>query len=189
MATYTQSWRNHVWLAWFALQVPIVLLIDAMHFYPSWLYKPASSPLHFAEVFRQDYIATYNDPFMQWSAATAAGHDSWIGLFLYLEFAFSVPIVVYALYRLGVQRKGTSGADELLLLVYAFETALTTLTCIHDVSYWDPAVYSAELKQTFQLNFLGPWLLMPTLMFVDMVFRILARIKVADAAVAGKKGQ
>lgn len=88
-----------------------------------------------------------------------------MGLFLYLEFGFTLPVVLYAVYRLGLssfygRSSGTSGLDELVFLVYGFETAFTTLVCFHDVFYWDDTLYSAELKNTFKYNFFGPWIVM-----------------------------
>ena len=128
-----------------------------MHFYPAWLYKAPGSPLHFLELIQSHYIATYNDPIAQWTPQTATGHDAWIPLFLRIEVVFSLPLVLYAVYRLGIQRAGTTGPVELLFLVYAFETAFTTLVCINDVFWWDDAVYDQELKRTFIVNLFGPW--------------------------------
>ncbi|KAK4209607.1 transmembrane protein 6/97 [Rhypophila decipiens] len=191
MTTYTKTWRNYLWLAWFVIQLPIIILIDGYdHLFPKSFSQPGG-PLHPLAVARQDYIATFNDPIVQWSPDTPRGHDSWMGLFLYIEFAATLPTVLYAVYRLGLSKrnKGTSGADELVFLVYGFETALTTLVCFHDVFYWDDKVYSPELKNTFKYSFFAPWIVMPTLLFVDMASRILARIRVADAMLAGKKMQ
>ena len=56
-----------------------------------------------------------------------------------------------------MQRRGTSGAHELALLLYGFEVALTTLVCIHDVAYWDPAVYSSEMKTSQIVKYYLPW--------------------------------
>ncbi|ESA43107.1 hypothetical protein GE21DRAFT_6774 [Neurospora crassa] len=194
MAVYNESRLNYVWLAWFALSIPIILFIDALHFYPSSWYSSPSAPLHIFHLARQDYIAQYNDPIIQWSPSTSVpgSHDSWIGLFLYLEFGFTLPAVLYGFFLLAVKRKGTTGRDELLFLVYALETALTTLVCIYDVGYWDPAVYSEEAKRTMVLQFFGPWFLVPSIMAVDMARRILGRIKVADEAMEERqrrKGQ
>ncbi|KAL0471316.1 hypothetical protein QR685DRAFT_595763 [Neurospora intermedia] len=194
MAVYNESRLNYVWLAWFALSIPIILFIDALHFYPSSWYSSPSAPLHIFHLARQDYIAQYNDPIVQWSPSTSVpgSHDSWIGLFLYLEFGFTLPVVLYGFFLLTVKRKGTTGRDELLFLVYALETALTTLVCIYDVGYWDPAVYSEEAKRTMVLQFFGPWFLVPSIMAVDMARRILGRIKVADESVEERqrrKGQ
>lgn len=121
------------------------------------MYEPAGAPLHLIYAAKEWYIKTYNDPIVQWSAETAAGHDNWMGLFMHVEVVFTLPVVLYAVYRFGIHHKGTSGADELLFLVYALEVAFTTLVCIHDVFYWDSAVYSAELKKTFLVQFYGPW--------------------------------
>lgn len=183
MAVYNESRLNYAWLAWFGLSIPIILFIDALHFYPSSFYLSPSAPLHIFHLARQSYLAETNDPIVQWSPSTAVlgSHDSWIGLFMYLEFGFSLPVVLYGFYKL-VTTKKTTGRDELLFLVYALETALTTLVCIHDVGYWDPKEYSYEVRRKMVLQFLGPWFLVPSIMAVDMARRILGRIKVADEA-------
>jgi len=187
MATYTRSSLNYLWLAWFALNIPIVLLIDALDFYPSWLYQPADSPLHAIHLFRNDYLDTYNDKVLTWRPETSGGHDSWIQLFLYLEFAFLLPTVIYGVLRLGAQRKGTSGRDELLFLVYAFHTVLTTSVVIYDICFRPDAFGNAATKRQFLFQVIGPWIAIPSLMFFDMASRILGRIRVADAALASKK--
>lgn len=121
------------------------------------MYESTDAPLYPVYALKEWYIKTYNDPIVQWTAETSSGHDSWMGLFLYLELVLLLPIVLYGIYRLGLQRRGTSGADELLFFVYALELALTTLVCIFDSFYWDSAVYPAELKQAFWFQFYGPW--------------------------------
>ncbi len=113
--------------------------------------------MHFLELIQANYISTYNDPILQWTPEVAAGHDGWISLFLQIEMIFTLPVVLYAVYRLGIKRAGTTGPIELLFLVYAFETAFTTFICINDVFGWDDAVYSQELKRTFMFNLFGPW--------------------------------
>lgn len=134
---------------------PVVDLLEFI--YPESMYKPEGSPLHFAWKLHEFYISTYNDPIVQWSPQTAAQHDNWMGLFLHIEFLFLLPVVLWGLYRLGVQQKGTRGTDELLFFVYALEMAFTTLVCLHDTWYWDPTVYSDELKWTFRSQLYGPW--------------------------------
>jgi hypothetical protein len=141
--------------------------VDAVSLYPSWLYQPPGSPLHFLQQLRTWYIATYNDPILQWSPEAAAstlnhGHGSWIHFVLLVEVMVSLPTAFYSVYQLGFANSGTSGPQELWLLVYAFETAFTTFICIHDVSYWDDSVYSPELKNTFLFNFFTPWFVMST---------------------------
>ncbi|SPQ25032.1 c21ff612-e8cc-49cb-afda-36cf764f40fb [Thermothielavioides terrestris] len=190
MATYNNTWRNKAWMGWFLLQVPLIFFIDLLEYlYPAWVYEPTGAPLHAFYALKQWYIQMYNDPIVQWSPETASGHDSWIGLFLHVEFLFLLPTVLYGVYRLAVQRRGTSGADELLFLVYALEVAFTTLVCIHDTYYLDSAVYSDELKRTLRFQFYGPWCLIPAIGAIDMASRILGRIKAADAVLEGRKSQ
>ncbi|KAK4096051.1 hypothetical protein N658DRAFT_511539 [Parathielavia hyrcaniae] len=190
MATYTNSWKNKALLGWFMLQLPIILFMDLLDYiWPAWVYQPEGAPLHAAYSVKEWYIGKYGDPIVQWTAEAASGHDSWMGLFMHLEFLFLLPTVLYGLYRLGVQRRGTSGADELLFFVYALEMALTTLMCIYDVSYWDAAAYSAKLKRELQVQIYGPWCVIPALIAIDMATRILGRIAAADAAAGARKSQ
>ncbi|KAK4235737.1 hypothetical protein C8A03DRAFT_36401 [Achaetomium macrosporum] len=190
MATYNNTWRNKIWMGWFLMQPPLILLIDLLEYlYPAWVYEPAGAPLHAVYSLKQWYIQMYNDPIVQWSPETAAGHDSWMGLFLHIEFLFLLPTALYGVYRFAVQRRGTSGADELLFLVYALEVAFTTLVCIYDTYYLDSAVYSEQLKRTLRIQFYGPWCLIPTIMAIDMATRILGRIKAADAVLEARKSQ
>ncbi|KAK3905985.1 hypothetical protein C8A05DRAFT_30141 [Staphylotrichum tortipilum] len=190
MATYTNTWRNKAWMGWFLMQVPLIFFMDLLEFiWPAWAYEPVGAPLHAAYSVKQWYIQKYSDPIVQWSPETATGHDSWMGLFLYLEAFFLLPTVLYGVYRLVVQRRGTSATDELLFLVYALEVAFTTLICIYDTFYWDNAVYSAELKREMQLQLYGPWFLIPSIGAIDMASRILARVKAADAALGAKKSE
>lgn len=223
MANYNNTWRNQAWLGWLLMQLPIILcklrmlhmklideangaVIDLLDFiWPAWVYEPPAAPLHVFYTLKEWYIKEYNDPIVQWSATTATGHDSWMGLFLYLELAFLLPTVLYGIYRLGVQRRGTSGADELLFFVYALEMAFTTLVCIFDSFYWDSTVYSADLKRTFWVQFYGPWFVIckclrlhkaahrltksATLGAIDMATRILGRIQAADAVLQSRKLQ
>ncbi len=127
--------------------------IDAVDLYPTWLYLPDDSPLHFLHIFRQNYIRDYNDPITQWTPDSGM---NWVPLFLGFEFLVSFPIALYSIYRLS-GRKGTTGPHELLLLVYAFEVAFPAAVCVHDVSYWDPNVYSPEQKDMFRYQLYGPW--------------------------------
>ncbi|KAK3352514.1 transmembrane protein 6/97 [Lasiosphaeria hispida] len=160
-----------------------------VEFYPKSLYELPGAPLHFAQLARLDYLAKYNDPIVQWSAETASGHDSWMGLFIVLEYSLALPVMLFTFYRFAIKRRGTSGAHELLLAAYGFETALATLVCIHDIFYWDETLYTLETKNTLIYSYYVPWLVVPSLITIDMVSRILGRIRVADAALVGKKTQ
>lgn len=97
-------------------------------------------------------MATYNDPLVQ-----PETEPNWMHLVSVVEIGFQLPVALYAAWRLSGKR-GTSGPFELLLLVYAFETAFSTLLCVNDVFYWDPAVYSWEQKKVFLFQLYGAWL-------------------------------
>jgi hypothetical protein len=122
------------------------------------MYEPAGAPLHFFHTVKTGFIETYNDPIVQWTPESASGHDSWMGLFLWLELLYLLPMALYGVYRLGVQRRGTSGADELLFLVYFAELAFTTLVCLFDSFYWDNSVYTSELKWSIRQLY-APWII------------------------------
>ena len=83
---------------------------------------------------------------------------------MWIELAFTLPVVVYAVYRFASMKAAattsTTGPLELLLVVYAFETALTTAVCINDVGYWTPALYSTAEKNVFRFQLFGPWFAM-----------------------------
>ncbi|CAK7237322.1 hypothetical protein SCUCBS95973_009920 [Sporothrix curviconia] len=191
----TQSTRDRIWLVWFGIQIPVILCVDAVEKYPAWLVADAGAPLHFLHTFRQWYVATYRDPLIEWTpardAALGAG-GSWMSLFLWIELTFTLPVVFYAVYRFASKLSSklsskpatsasTTGPLELLLLVYALETALTTAVCIHDVGFWNPAVYSTADKNVFRFQLFGPWFAMPALLFADMYGRLLARFNVDSA--------
>jgi hypothetical protein len=81
-----------------------------------------------------------------------------LGLFMFLELAFLLPTVLYGVYRLAVQRRGTSGGDELLFFVYALEVAFTTLVCIYNTFYLDDALFPVEVRREMQVQLYGPFL-------------------------------
>ncbi|KAJ0115475.1 integral membrane protein [Diaporthe amygdali] len=174
MATSTKNKRDKVWLTWFIIQIVIIFLIDAVQFYPPQLYKTPESPLYFLQQIKDFYVATYNDPLVQ-----PETEPNWMHMVSVVEIGFQLPVALYAAWKLS-GKKGTSGPFELLLLVYAFETAFSTLLCINDVFYWDPAVYSREQKNVFLFQLYGAWLVIPAVMFVDMYWRLYSRLSVTD---------
>ncbi|KUI53809.1 hypothetical protein VP1G_01110 [Cytospora mali] len=174
MATSPKNWRDKLWLVWLILQIVCILFIDAVQFYPEWLYKAPGSPLYCLQQLKDFYVATYNDPLVQ-----PETEPNWIRLMFIIELCFQLPVVFYATWRLSGKR-GTTGRLELLLLVYAFETAFSTLLCINDVFSWDPMVYSPEQKNVFLCQLYGPWFAIPSLMFIDMYVRLHNRLASTD---------
>lgn len=187
IAVYNASRLNYVWLAWALIHTSVAAFIDLLEYWPQGLYIPPSSPLHIFHNLKTAYIAEFNDPIAQWSPKTASGHDSWMGFFAYWEMLFLLPVLLFTIYRLGIKRVGTSGQHELLLMLYSFETAFTTGVCIFDVFFWDRSVYTQEIRDKLVWQMYLPWVITPTLIFFNMASRILARIRIADTAVAAKK--
>lgn len=156
------------------MYLPATPGVDAVDFYPAWLCADPGSPLHALHTFRQWYVATYRDPLVDWTPAAGAALGAggrWMGLFLGIELLFTLPVVLYAVLRFSratarTATTTTTGPFELLLLVYAFETALTTAVCIHDVGGWNTAVYSAADKNVFRFQLFGPWFAMRKFSFL-----------------------
>ncbi|OHE96873.1 hypothetical protein CORC01_07840 [Colletotrichum orchidophilum] len=178
MSASVKSWRDSAYLVISSIQLAAMLLVDLVPFYPTALYATSSSPLHFLQVLRDFYISTYNDPFF---TASHENLPSWFKLFTYLEIFYQLPMAAWMVYRFS-RSTGTTPGFELAVLVFSVECALTTLTCIYDVFHWDPAVYSQAQKNVFVFNLYGPWVIIPTLIGLDMWLRILKRVKVADKA-------
>jgi hypothetical protein len=185
MASSPKNGRDKAWFVWFIIQIVIIFrmsqpqvprtlspprrvldggavaplltrgtpVVDAVQFYPPQLYKAPGSPLYFLQQIKDFYVATYNDPLVQ-----PETEPNWMHMLSVVEMGLQLPVALYAAWRLGGSR-GTSGPFELLLLVYAFETAFSTLLCINDVFYWDPAIYSQEQKNVFLFQLYGPWLI------------------------------
>ncbi|ROW14041.1 hypothetical protein VPNG_04040 [Cytospora leucostoma] len=174
MAASPKNWRDKAWFAWLIIQIACILLVDAVQFYPAWLYKTPETPLYFLQQLKDFYVATYNDPLVQ-----PETEPNWIPVMFIIELFFQLPVVIYGAWSLSGKR-GTTGPLELLLLVYAFETAFSTLLCINDVFSWDPAVYSPEQKNVFLYQLYGPWFAIPSLLFVDMYWRLYSRLTPTD---------
>ncbi|WYZ46167.1 hypothetical protein EsH8_IX_000392 [Colletotrichum jinshuiense] len=176
MSASSKTWRDSAYLVISSIQLAAILLVDLVPFYPSALYANPDSPLHFLQLLRDFYISTYNDPFF---VAPHDSHPSWFQLFTYLEIFYQLPMAVWMVYRFS-RRSATTPGFELAVLVFSVECIVTTLTCIHDVFYWDPAVYSQAQKNVFIFNLYGPWVIIPALMGLDMWLRILNRVNAAD---------
>lgn len=127
--------------------------MDLVPLYPSSLWVPTDSPLHFLYDLRLWYLTNYNDQFF---APPPAVIPSFFPLFAFLELAFHLPVSLWAVGRLA--RGLLDGAAEILLLVYGVETALTTATCMYEAYLWDAAVVSAEQKVVLLAGLYGGYL-------------------------------
>ncbi|TLS30974.1 hypothetical protein PpBr36_03289 [Pyricularia pennisetigena] len=180
MAFKSRGGLDKVWLGWFIMQAVVIALVDAVPFYPKWLYASPESPLYFLQRIHDFYVDTYRDlVVIEWHNAVPV--RPWVRLFAYFAISFQFPTAVYAALRLRKGR-GTSGGDELLFLVYALEAFLSTLVCIHDVYHWDEKLYTMAEKHFLVGVFYSPWLLIPFAMFVDLYLRLYGRVSASDVA-------
>ncbi|KKF93737.1 hypothetical protein CFO_g3891 [Ceratocystis platani] len=144
-------------------------LVDLVPFYPAWLWATPDAPLSFLNAIRQFYITTYNDPYF------TQPHPSWFDLFTYIEVVYQFPAAAYLLFKFMTERQ-TSGVTELHALIFSLGFALTTLTCVWDVPYWDSTVYTTAQKVEFMTVIYGPFFLIPGIMAVDMFARLHKRL-------------
>lgn len=130
---------------------------DAVPFYPVWLYQPPGAPLHALEQLRAWYVAAYNDPVVQPAKA-----PHYMGILFALEVALQFPVAVYYVVAACCRKTTTTVGPllELVLLVYALETALSTVLVLDFVYGLDPAAYPLKNVLLFQ-NYL-PWFLART---------------------------
>lgn len=80
----------------------------------------------------------------------------WYLLFTYLEIAIQIPMSLWIRTACG-EKEGTSPLFEVAAVPYGVQVALTTLVCLWDVAYWDPAVYSVQDKSMFIFGLYGPF--------------------------------
>ncbi|KAI6353755.1 hypothetical protein MCOR25_008899 [Pyricularia grisea] len=180
MAFKSRGGLDKVWLGWFIMQIVVIGLIDAVPFYPKWLYASPESPLYFLQRIHDFYVGTYRDLIVtEWHKAVPV--RPWVRLNAYIEVGFQLPTAVYAALRLRKGR-GTSGGDELLFLVYACQTFYSTLLCAHDVYHWDEKLYTMAEKHFLVGGFYSSWMLIPLTMFVDMYLRLYGRVSASDIA-------
>ncbi|KAI1373992.1 transmembrane protein 6/97 [Hypoxylon crocopeplum] len=176
MSSSTRYTLDKLYLVYFLIHLPILFCVDLVPLYPTTLWVPPTSPLHFLYELRVYYIETYNDQFF---APPPAAIPSFFPLFAFLELVFHLPVSLWAVRTLF--RGGLSGSAELLLLVYGVQTALTTATCMYEAFLWDPAVVTAQQKVVLLGGLYGGYLAVAVLLTTDMYTRLLKRLGASDA--------
>ncbi|TGJ77138.1 hypothetical protein E0Z10_g10740 [Xylaria hypoxylon] len=179
MASSTRPVLDRVYLVYFLIHIPILFCVDLVPLYPKSLWVPRDAPLHALWDLREYYIRHYNDQFF---LPPPAEIPNFFPLFAFFELIFHLPVSVWAVRALwSALGRGLSGGSELLLLVYGFQTAITTLTCMYEAALWDPAVVSVQQKTVLVGGLYGGYFALAVLLTVDMYARVLKRVNAADA--------
>ncbi|KAF6240973.1 hypothetical protein HO173_000766 [Letharia columbiana] len=148
-----------VYLAFFIIHVPIMFAVDLYPLYPLSLRPPFLADL------RSWYIATYKDRFF------TEEQPAWFWMFTVMEAGWHVPIGLTSIKPLW---KGDhSPMLHLRLLLFAFQTALTTAVCVVEYTSW-PELSAAEKSSLGGLYI--PYLIFSLVMFADMYGRVKARL-------------
>ncbi|KAF1344228.1 transmembrane protein 6/97 [Delphinella strobiligena] len=156
--------RDLIYLVFFAIHIPVMFLVDLTSLYPAAL-KP-----QFVTALRGWYIDTYRDQFF-------VSPPAWFDAYIWMELIYHVPLSTWAL--------GALLRDDpkvpIHLLMYAVQTAITTMTCLADYMSWT-TVSNAEKLELGKLYV--PYLMVSVFMGVDMFGRLCKKVAVVDT---GKK--
>ncbi|KAG0156625.1 Integral membrane protein, putative [Penicillium digitatum] len=144
--------RDLVYLLFFVIHVPIILLIDTVPLLPPILQTNLSHQL------REFYITTYRDKFFE-------DPPIWFTVFIWMELLYHLPLSIWA-------TRGLLEGHPLVpvhLLVFGIQAFITTLTSL--VVMWSWTDRSAAEKQQLTMLY-APYLALGGFMALDMVFRL-----------------
>lgn len=143
---------DYVYLAFFLIHIPVMLAVDFAGFYPASI-RPT-----FTLQIRDYYIDTYRDRFF-------IDPPLWFRGFMVLELVYHLPLSLWAIPAI----LRDDALVPLQLLVFALETAVTTLTCTLEMLSWEG--YSVE-EQSRLCALYVPYLALAILMGADMLSRL-----------------
>ncbi|KAL2052414.1 hypothetical protein ABVK25_007286 [Lepraria finkii] len=160
-----------VYLTFFLIHIPIMFMVDLFPLYPLSIRSPLLTSL------QTWYIDTYKDRFF-------TDPPSWFTLFTVLEAIYHVPVSLTAIPLLW-RGKESAPTLHLHLLLFAFQTALTTLVCIFDYQNW-PELSATERSNLNTLYY--PYFYFAVFMVVDMYERVRGRLEDAALKEEERKG-
>ncbi|KEF59667.1 uncharacterized protein A1O9_04513 [Exophiala aquamarina CBS 119918] len=131
------------------------------------LYPPALTPAVSTSL-RTYYITSFGDRFF-------TAPPAWFRAYMYLEALYHLPVSLWFVWNIprGHPLIGLN------LLVFALETAVTTLTCVVDTAEW--AAYSRKQRNDIYSLYV-PYLVLAGVMGVDAFFRVKAQLLRAAAS-------
>ncbi|KAL2784896.1 transmembrane protein 6/97 [Aspergillus insuetus] len=149
--------RDLIYFGFFAIHIPIILLVDAVPILPSLFDNNVSRLL------RNYYITTFRDKFF------IGPVPAWFTSFMYMELYYHLPLSAWAL--------GALLRDDPLvpvhLLVFGFQSFLTSWTCLMEVWDWQDRT-TAEKRNLTSLY--GPYVALGAFMALDMFWRLRGRL-------------
>ncbi|KAL2867208.1 EXPERA domain-containing protein [Aspergillus lucknowensis] len=152
MALWSRK-RDLIYFGFFAIHIPIILLVDAVPILPSPFDNTISREL------RNYYITTFRDKFFEGPA------PGWFTSFMYMELYYHLPLSVWAL--------GALLRDDPLvpihLLVFGFQSFLTAWTCLVEVWDWEDRSLAEKRNLT---SLYGPYVALGGFMALDMFWRL-----------------
>ncbi|KAL4876671.1 transmembrane protein 6/97 [Aspergillus karnatakaensis] len=148
--------RDLIYFGFFAIHIPIIFLVDTVPILPSFFDNDISRQL------RNYYITNFRDKFFE-------GPPAWFTSYTWMELLYHAPLSLWAL--------GALLRDDPLvpvhLLVFGFQSFLTTWTCLFEVWSWEDRTM-AEKRSLSTLY--GPYLALGAFMTLDMFWRLRTRL-------------
>ncbi|KIW19602.1 hypothetical protein PV08_00175 [Exophiala spinifera] len=152
-----------LYLVFFTIHIPIMLLVDLGPLWPSTLRPQISRTLH------DHMAATYNDKFF-------ADPPAWFTWYLYIEALYHLPLSMWMMWAIPKDHVML----PLHLLLFGVETGITTLTCIADMGSWTG--YTTKQKNDLYGLYV-PYIGLAVLIGVDAFVRV--RNQILNGAGAG----
>ncbi|KIX93579.1 uncharacterized protein Z520_10757 [Fonsecaea multimorphosa CBS 102226] len=145
-----------VYLVFFVVHVPIMFLVDLASLLPPFLVSPLSHTL------RAYQLERFQDQFF-------VNPPRWFTAYMWIEALYHVPISLWMVWGI----LNDHPLVPLHLLIFSLEVAVTTLTCVVDISAW--AGYTSAQKSDLYGLYV-PYLVLACLMGVDAFVRVKRQI-------------
>ncbi|KAA8646882.1 hypothetical protein EYZ11_010043 [Aspergillus tanneri] len=128
--------RDLIYFVFFVIHIPIVFLVDTVHFLPSFL------TFQFSYDVRDYYFTTYQDKFFE------DGTPGWFIFFNLMELYYHGPLSIWAVWALWKDHPMV----PVHLLIFGLQTFITTIVCLIEMMGWEDR--TASQKQ----NLLSLWI-------------------------------
>ncbi|KAL9621276.1 MAG: hypothetical protein Q9160_004297 [Pyrenula sp. 1 TL-2023] len=143
-----------LYLTFFLIHIPIMLLVDLVPFYPSAVVPG------FVTSLRRYYVETYRDRFFMEGMA-----PRWFWFYMGVEGVYGLPVSCWAGWAVWRDHP----LVPLHLLIWAVQVGMTTATCVVDFMSWEG--YTTKEKLGLAQLYV-PYLALAALIGTDMFLRI-----------------